>query len=592
MCRVRLISMVVFVALAVLAAPTVSAQALPCADAYSAIAWELISSIRSAGGPEVPTRIMELFVRLSINSVNRGNGSAALSQLQSVERFIDRSIDDPVTRESLMTLLDQTRAVLANCTATPPLSTLNCRSGDGENELLWVNPAGSHLSTTILVRTDRYPVGPSDPIADEVGTYAGGPGEIGRATHDTLANGMRYFYAAYATDSSGEPSPARFTFGRPQSRDGAFRWSFTTGGAGRPTIGGLEDQFMTTSSTGYVFALEPGPDGGTWPASYLPPKIPSPSDGRPITIPANITPDGAPWVLVTSRNGRVSAINASTGETVWVSPILGNGIDASVCAMFTAYGGVDDVVMVGVNNLFGGSRLVGLDFATGSLSWSFDNGGGRDAVGAIRNTCTVDYAQQRVYFTTETARWGSRDTIWALTLEDGMASKLWSENHPRINTAAVLVGEALYVGTDLGDVLSIDVADGRSRWTSPYSTGDGPVESFVFPQRGTGLLAFSTDNRVHLVLDTGTEASAVWRPGILLPEPNVPLIREDRVLVADADGAVYSIDTTAAQPTATPFAEFGDPARRAAPGQPYFDWRTGLYGVGTAEGVLYVVQTP
>ena len=66
----------------------------------------------------------------------------------------------------------------------------------------------------------------------------------------------------------------------------------------------------------------------------------------------------------------------------------------------------------------------------------------------------------------------------------------------------------------------------------------------------------------------------------------------DIVLVADAEGQVYSLDATVAQPTVTPFADFGDPARRAPLALPFYNRNTKLYGVGTAEGVLYVVEAP
>jgi outer membrane protein assembly factor BamB len=307
-------------------------------------------------------------------------------------------------------------------------------------------------------------------------------------------------------------------------------------------------------------------------------------------VPGDVSPDGNPWAIATTLDGRVRAFNAATGAAIWTSPELGDSIEASVCAMITAYEGVDDVIMVGVNNRFGGSRFVGLDLATGSELWSFDNGGGWNFIGDISGMCTVDYGRQRVYFTSELERWGTRDTVWALEIADGSATRLWSASHAGVNTPAVLVGEKLYVGTDLGDVLAIDIDDGGETWR--YTTGDGPVEGFIFPQRNTGLLAFSTSNRVHLVEDTGSAANAVWQPGVDMPGANTPLIRGDRVLVADADGNVYNLDATVEQPAASPFATFGDPARRAAPGLPYFDWRTGLYGVGTPEGVIYVVQTP
>ncbi len=590
----RRITLVVLSAVT-LVAPSVGAQALPCADAYAESAEALISSIRVADMPESSAMLMERMVRLSVVSVERGNSSAALTHLRVAEDTLDRDLRrgriDEVTAESLRAQIEQLRAMLGNCTATPTLLSFNCRSGDGENELLWLTPPGSHVATKVLYRTDAYPQGPSDSAATEVGTFPGAPSEIGRANHGTLANGMRYYYAAFALDSSGEFSPARYTFGRPQSRAGAFRWSYTAGGVTSPSVGGLPDDFMTASSTGFVFALEHADDGGFWPTGFIPARVPVPAAARPISLPGWATPTGEPWVLISSLEGRVWAINAATGATVWTSPNLEGSIEASVCAMLTAGGGFDDIVMVGAGEGNRGNRFIGLDLTDGSVLWSFDNGGGRDRIGAIRQMCTVDYARDRVYFTSEAARSGSRDTVWALSLEVGAVSKVWSENHPDVNTSLVLSGDAIYAGTSFGEVIAIDVADGSSRWSRPYSTGDGPVDGFVFPG-SSGRLAFSTSNRVHLIQDVGPSPVSLWQPPVSMPDPNTPILVVDDVYVTDADGNVYALDASVAQPTVAPFAAFGDPAKRASPGLPFFHATSRLYAVGTAEGVLYVVKAP
>ena len=588
-------SVVLVLLAAALAAPTVSAQPLPCAPAFAAAAEELNFALRALDLHPIRHLVLEGFVRSAVEAANRGDLTAAQSSLQAVEDYVDvlernGSLDE-VTAEAVVVVIDQARAVLANCTATPPVATLNCRSGDGMNELLWLNPQGSHVATHILVRTDTYPLGPLDPAARVVGTFPGAPGTVGRATDNGLANGIRYYYAAFAEDASGGLSPGRLSFGRPQSRTGAFRWSYTGGGASWPTVGGLVERFMITSSTGFVFALEEGVDGGAWHPDNIPVRVPFPAPGRPIALVSSVTPTGEPWVIISSLAGRVSALNASTGATIWTSPRIGSVVEASVCAMFKTLGGVDDVVMVGTAHPTRGNRFVGLDLADGSESWSFDNGG-RSNIGPMPDTCTVDYSRQRVYFTSEATQHGVQETMWALEIADGSATKLWSATYPNVNTPPVLVGDALYVGTSIGEVLAVDVSDGSSRWSSPYAAGDGPVQSFIFPQRGTGRLAFSTRNRVHLIEDSGTAAVPVWQPPITLASPNVPLVLGDKVVVTDAEGQVFSLDATVVQPTVVPFAVFGDPSLRTPPGLPYFDNRNGLYGVGTADGVLYVVQTP
>jgi outer membrane protein assembly factor BamB len=256
--------------------------------------------------------------------------------------------------------------------------------------------------------------------------------------------------------------------------------------------------------------------------------------------------------------------------------------------MFRVFGGADDVVLIGTAEPAGRNRIVGLRPADGSLAWSFDDAGG-DGIGAVEESCAVDYARQQVYFTSRPAAAGT-DTVWALSVAEGSATKAWSVGITGAATAPVVNGRAIYLGTAAGEVHAIDADDGGPLWAAPYATGDGPVKDFVFPQRATGRLAFSTAGRTHLVHDDGTAASPVWTSPVALRDPNVPLILDDEVLVADAEGRVLSLDATTSEPAIVVFARFGDGTLPAAPGLPYFDARTGLYLVGTTQGVLHAVQ--
>ncbi len=81
-------------------------------------------------------------------------------------------------------------------TYVPPVTKLTAIPGNRRVTLHWVNPTSSWTATKIVRKTGGFPLSPTDGIAiyDSTGT----------ATVDTsgLANGTRYYYAAYAHDGS------------------------------------------------------------------------------------------------------------------------------------------------------------------------------------------------------------------------------------------------------------------------------------------------------------------------------------------------------------------------------------------------------
>lgn len=584
---------VLVLALAVLltGAPPAVAQPLPCTAALVATVDEIVASLPTLGLPPPAPVVLEAVARAAVAAANAGDRRAALAILNVLEAQVRFLVAigrlDPGSGDALIDLIAQARATLGNCTSAPPITVFNCRSGDGENTLLWINPEGGGpgASTRILFRTDRYPQGPADPLALSLGTFAGASGAAGRAVHPGLVNGQRYYYAAYADDGGGVLSPGRLTAGRPQSRSGAFRWSYTAGGIGRPAVGGLVDALATASSGGFVYGLEPGLDGGRWVEGWTPAQVKAPAPARPIALPFPVPGLDRPIVVVSSLQGYVQALDAETGVTAWVSPPLGGAVRASVCAMFGRYGGTDDVIVVGTANPDTSNRLYGIRPADGAIAWSFDNGG--SGLGPLATQCATDYARHQILFTSGS---GATAAAWALSIGPGTASLAWSTPLPRLSSSLVPRGDVVYGGTSTGEVHALDATTGDPLWTTPYATGDGPVKDFVFP--AGDRLSFSTSRQVHLIRDAGDAGVPVWTTPVTLRDPNVPLLRGDRVFVTDTGGVVYVIDATVPTPTAVPLATVGDPARPARPGLPYLDTRFALYSVGLSDGVLYSVEVP
>jgi hypothetical protein len=253
----RLAGLALVLLLATAAAPA-SAQPLPCADALITTLEEVLSSLRALGLPAPLANGLQATLRAAIAAADRGNIPAALGILGATENQVRALVRsgrlDPVTGDTLIGLIEQARAVLGNCTATPPLAALTSRSGNAENRLFWLSPSPT-ASTTILYRTDRYPSGPADPGAVLLGTFATGPDRIGSASHPALTNGERVYYAAYSDDGSGELSPGRLTWGRPQDDAAGFAWSARSAAPALRRGRARPGAWMTLSSLGFLFSL-------------------------------------------------------------------------------------------------------------------------------------------------------------------------------------------------------------------------------------------------------------------------------------------------------------------------------------------------
>jgi outer membrane protein assembly factor BamB len=251
----------------------------------------------------------------------------------------------------------------------------------------------------------------------------------------------------------------------------------------------------------------------------------------------------------------------------------------------------------------GPNQLVALAAGSGALVGApFDAGG---TIGPISGSPTIDYAGQRVYFTSRSRSGGH--TVWCVHV-DGTTPFVpcpgWNDRSlGDVDGSPVLRGGRLYFGTVSGLVYSLDAATGSGERT--FSTlGNGPVKGFVFPDRRGGDLIFATDTTVWSVSDAATAMTLRWQwtdgglnPSVVLywPETNY-------VYVGSRNGRLYQLDFTNAGPGTPPTSTFvvlGD--GRAQVGSPSLDVGVAppdvspgkkLLVVGSESGTLYGVEVP
>ena len=482
----------------------------------------------------------------------------------------------------------------AVCAAAPgAVQFLTATAVDGASQLEWLNPAsGGYGSTMIRFSTAGYPQDPSDgTLLLDQNDGLGGKGSF---SHSGLTNDTAYYYSVFVDNGVGEYSARKTVSARPFDTSGNVNWAYSTGAStlAPPGIGSV----YGVANDRVLHSMEVGAGSpGNWPAGWRPLAMNGPAQSRPPIVPVPLM--GATKVaLLGSQDGRVYAVDASTGAMLWSSPDLppaGGLIQGSPAGTFAAFGGLD-VLMVGTRHATADNQVHGLDFADGTILWSFTNsvaqGGDGSGIGIISAKPSLDVAGNRLYFASRARAGGSQDTVWCISFDRNGASLLWSRAIGDVDGSPILSGGRLYVGTNSSEVHALDALDGSDLWSAPFDADDGPVKGYIWPRFGTSELFFSTTTRMWSITDGGGVTSLNWSTAAI-PSPSIPLVsfRDPLAWVGGGDGRLYQLDISGAVPALTSVV-LGDGS--AAVGSPALDVFTDTAYVGSDAGRLYSVSLP
>ncbi len=499
-----------------------------------------------------------------------------------------------------------------------PLQFFTARAaGDasqGTVRLEWLNPTTSYGLTRLCVSTSAYPTDPTTCARVVAGdckpgdaTCPSSAGSYATFTHTGLANtgATTYYYTAWVnsspTGNGAWSSPKRvaatpFNAASPNPR----KWAYATGASALAPPGVMPG----TAGFGAVFAVsndrvlhgvEPSSTGGSWvrtaPFAWVPMAMSAPAQHQPPVVPLS----SGMWVYLASQDGRVYCVNAHTGALQWPagtvgpSEVLGTMLQAAPAAFFQEYvPSVKNLLFAGTRNASADNSLVALDSLSGArrLAYSYSEPG---AIGIITGI-TVDYDTERVYFTSRARDGVNNHTVWCVDVSGSSAVKVWSRAVGDIDGGPVLAGGRLYVGTNAGTVVALELADNGATMRT-YATGDGPVKGYVWPEWGTSNLYCSTTNRVWSLVDPGSGSQLVrrWDSGSSVPSPSVPMLLDSagRVLVGGGDGRLYQLDAATGALAGAAVA-----LGTSALGVPAFDVLNGILHVGSTSGVVHAVATP
>lgn len=488
--------------------------------------------------------------------------------------------------------------------------TATTANGASSTTLHWLNPSTVVDEIVIRYRTDgTYPASMGDSSAlllcglGAASCGSAAADSIGSFVHSTQTPGTTYSYGIF-TRSLTVSSGGKFASATPIDGPSMSAWVYSTGATSvvppglRPSSGGTPGAVYTVSNDRGLHAMTLGTTGGDWPAGWKPLLMNAPSQGRPIPVnfPTSTVNGVSRVVYVTSQDGRVYVADALTGALLRASAQICQGIQHSPGAMLKDYGGAYDVLIVGSRNTTTANpatnTLFGLNPDTLEVLWTFDNGAGANGIGIISGQPLVDYATNRVYFTSRQLAGGSGSSVWCLSFTETSATKVWEANVGSVDTSVTLSNGTLYVGNLDGNVHALNASNGSSKWTAPFSTADGPVRSLVWSSATGSRLFFSTTTKSWAITDNGpgTAPTAYWVPPPAIASPSNPLVYTGNAYIGTGTGQLLQLDATTSSPPA-PIAVTLTP-QHVQVGRPTIDSATGVIYVGTDEGRVHAASYP
>jgi outer membrane protein assembly factor BamB len=494
---------------------------------------------------------------------------------------------DSISRREGTNVTAASRAPATGCTTSiGDLLVISAKTSSGANKIEWIGPrAGTALQLRICYSTSAYPTVPGT-CTTATAPFAITANTRGSFTHSGLTNGTTYYYTAFVQNAGATV----FSKGRqlsvvPFDTTGNVKWAFTTTASvlTPPGIGSV----FTSGNDRVMHSITPGTAGGDWPAAWTPFLLDAPSQSRP-PVPSLPGLGSGKQVYFGTQDGNVYCVDGNNGSQLWKTATpIGTMVQGAANGIYTVYGGAYNLTLVGTRNSTADNVFFGLNALTGTTAWQFNNGGGANGIGIITSDASIDYATNRVYFTSRAKTGGSTSTAWCVSFTNSTATKVWSVPVGDVDGSPTLWNDRVYVGNNDGVVYALDAATGATLWS--YNAGDGPVKGFInVDWNGSGTLFFTTTNKLWAIKDNGTSAAQLWSSTV--SGASIPLFLGNYLLVGSGNGRIYQFSSvTTASPTSTSVV-LG--AGTAAVGSPSFDFNNSLAYVGTDAGAIYAVQIP
>lgn len=311
------------------------------------------------------------------------------------------------------------------------------------------------------------------------------------------------------------------------ARSGRERWRFATGGRlrARPTL--VASSLVVQSDDGFLYRLDATRGRLRWKVRVTPDsvvRLPISQPGSRYDFYASaVTASGGAWYVGT-HDGRVLALDPSSGETLWESKTGG--------PVLAAPGVADGRVFVGSYD----GRVYAFDAGDGRTMWTRDTGA------PVPSTPVPEQGVVVV---------GSRSyDLLGLDAETGEIRWEHYVWYSWIESTARIEGGVAYVGSsDAARVFAFDAVTGAMRWdTDSHGISWGrpavSLERVFVAVRYSPSIVEHEANLLALDRETG---EPVWRYPCDRPAGAThrgfaasPVVHRDRVFVGGLDGKVYA----------------------------------------------------
>ncbi|MBI2218851.1 MAG: PQQ-binding-like beta-propeller repeat protein [Candidatus Rokubacteria bacterium] len=535
--------------------------------------------------------------------------------------------------------------------AVNPVGYLAATAESGQVTLYWSTPVSPQYSDSVIALRNPTSV-PTETLTDF--TSYGNGATVGSSTVikvlDTdgasvvdggLTNGLKYYYKIFNAykDLYSETSNLSIDSTPTPGTGGTPAWTYSLAGAGASLGIPLTQGSRVIAARGNrLFALDRATGAQDWITSPLGGSVegwlvPWPKSGTY----SDVLGDWTAYTLYAgATDGKAYAFDTS-GNQVWASGVLGDGIQATVSPQswdleflnpdfqltYTdGAGGPMDVVFVATrngsttNNTVSALRGFAASGGTpdgGTSIWTFDPQNlvppaPMDIVVAAPQPTS---APHNLVIVGSYSAGQTQPSLWAINGVTGVngpagalvASKGVLGNGPPAHlgdiTSEVTFGYAcwdcwevntIYAGTASGYVVALNLPDLTEKWAANFDAGS-PIVGYIWEDLyDPGTLYFTTqDGYVRAIRDNGASATELWRTATAIPSASSPVVDEDRgtLWVGGSGGRLVEIDTASgAMTTAFP----GEAAETL--GDPTVDFVGGRVYVGSSAGRLHAVPIP
>ncbi|MGH9775236.1 MAG: DNRLRE domain-containing protein [Candidatus Acidiferrales bacterium] len=506
--------------------------------------------------------------------------------------------------------------------------------GTGTNGVLILRQAGTPVDPT-AIPTDGIVPGGVCPTLGSGGTaqviFIGnttsftdnGSGGTGCAAP---ANGTTSYYrvfgravgAASATlwSSSGSASGSAenvpeimATPGATASTQQAALWMVPTG-ASTLAASGIEPSTVAVVGSNSNLVQGVNPADGT--DIFAPASTGGAISGRPPVLDASIDSLARSVTYVGNQDNFAYAVDAGTGEIVWLSNPNGLTTNSFVGGAATflkafaspSYTLTEDLVVLGTDDSGSTSlnQILGINGNTGASVWSVVGGtssaatcGGVCNMDIVTSTPAIDFFNNAIWVTSHNGNAGAASpsnapNLWKINPNTGtiLATANLGGN---IDSSPTLTegGQFVFVGTNNGTLFAINRSTLATVASFTPGPADGPIKGFpvLLTRVSPFTIVFSTNGNVNAVTFDGTTFTSLWKTPIAAPSTAIAAPGLNTIYVGSSDGKIHELNSTTGvdgkQRIVDTAATVGDPA---------LDLFLNRVIVGSTDGRVYAFTFP